>query len=50
MTEQKKEVSYFAYEGMIASLERCNKRMLIIAVILFIALIASNALWFFVKF
>jgi hypothetical protein len=40
-----KTVDYLVHEQSMVRMERCNRRMLIIAILLFIVLIASNAAW-----
>lgn len=43
---ENKTVDYFIHESDMIRLERCNKRMLILAVMLFAAVIGTNLLWF----
>jgi len=40
-------VSYAAFEGVQVRLERTNRRMWILCIILIIALIGTNALWLY---
>jgi len=40
-------VSYAAFEGVQVRLERTNRRMCILCIILIIALIGTNALWLY---
>ena len=40
-----KSVSYFAYDSVLATLDKSNKRSFLVNVILIIALILSNTAW-----
>lgn len=45
---QKNEIAtipYFAHEGIIAKLERANKRLFILVLVLIISLVCSNVGW-----
>lgn len=42
-----KNVSYIAYESAMARLERTNKRLFIICLILIISLIGTNGAWLY---
>ena len=48
MAEQKKEVNYFALDGAMAMMERVNRRLWIVIVILLLALTISNAVWLYI--
>lgn len=45
MNEDKNNVSYVVYEGTQARLERMNRRVWILCIILIIALLGTNAGW-----
>lgn len=44
-----KQVDYYVYEGDMARMERINKRMYIISIILFVAVIGTNVAWYILK-
>lgn len=44
---ENKQVPYIAHESMMARLERTIKRLWILAIILTVALIATNAAWIY---
>ena len=51
MTEKTdNNANYFALDGAMAMMERVNRRLWIVTVILLLALLISNAIWLFVKF
>lgn len=47
MEEKMATIPYFAHEGDMNRLERANKRMFILVLVLIIALIGSNAGWIY---
>lgn len=47
MNEDKNNVSYVVYEGTQARLERMNRRVWILCIILIIALLGTNAGWIY---
>lgn len=44
-----KQVDYLVYEQSMVRLERCNRRMQIIAIILAVAVIGTNVAWYILK-
>lgn len=45
--EQKTNVPYVAYEGAMARMERINRRVWILCIILIVALLGTNAGWIY---
>lgn len=43
--QEKESISYYAHEGMMARMERANRRLWIVILVLILALIASNGAW-----
>ena len=48
MTEKKNDYDCFALESAAAMMERVNHRQFIVIVILFLALLISNAVWLYI--
>lgn len=42
---EEKMIPYFSHEGDMARMERANKRLFIIILVLIVALVGSNAAW-----
>lgn len=40
-------ISYYVHEGMMARMERTNRRLWILCIIVFLAFVASNAAWLY---
>lgn len=47
MIENNTTVSYLAHEGMLARMERANRRLWIIIIILIVLLFGTNAAWIY---
>lgn len=44
---EEKMIPYFSHEGDMARMERSNKRLFIIILVLIVALVGSNAAWIY---
>lgn len=44
-----KTVDYLVHEGDMVRMERINRRMYIIAILLFVAVIGTNVAWYILK-
>ncbi len=44
-----KQIDYYVYEGDMARMERINRRMMILSIILFVAVVVSNIAWYILK-
>ena len=42
---EEKMIPYFSHEGDMARMERSNKRLFIVIIVLIVALVGSNAAW-----
>ena len=42
---ENENISYFAHEGMMTRMERMNKRLWIVVIILIVALVGTNLAW-----
>ena len=40
-----KQIDYYVHEGEMARMERINRRMMILSIILFVAVVVSNIAW-----
>lgn len=39
------KISYYVHEGMMTRMERTNRRLWILCIVIFLAFVASNAAW-----
>lgn len=44
-----KQIDYYVYESDMARMERINRRMMILSIILFVAVVVSNIAWYILK-
>lgn len=44
---EEKMIPYFSHEGDMARMERSNKRLFIVILVLIVALVGSNAAWIY---
>ena len=44
-----KQIDYYVHEGDMARMERINRRMMILSIILFVAVVVSNIAWYILK-
>ena len=45
--EQEKTIPFYAHEGIVARMERSNRRLWILCIVLIVLLAGTNAAWFY---